>query len=57
MLTILQHGMNALMWASDNGHAAIVDLLVDADADVNLGERVRTFVVYDATFTYIKYAN
>lgn len=32
--------MTALMWAAQQGHTAIVELLLDAKADFNLRNRV-----------------
>ena len=36
----LQHGWTSLMYASDNGHADVVRLLLDAGASVDMADEV-----------------
>ncbi len=42
----LQNGRTALHRASDYGHLAVVEVLLEANADVNAGDKVRFVVLW-----------
>ena len=37
---LLQDGKTALMFASEKGHASVVEMLLDTDADIDASEEV-----------------
>jgi ankyrin repeat protein len=40
-MIVSQDGRTALMWASMNGHTAVVEALIENGADMNATEKVR----------------
>ena len=47
--SVPQYGRTALMWASDNGHTDVVQLLLSSGAQVNLQDNVRHNINYSRT--------
>ena len=51
LLSIIQYGRTALMWASYRGHTEVVKVLVEAKADLNITDQVNLIINYLLTLT------
>ena len=51
ILSIIQYGWTALMWASYGGHTEVVKVLVEAKADLNIATQVNLIINYLLTLT------
>ena len=51
LLSIIQYGGTALMWASAGGHTEVVKVLVEAKADLNITDKVNLIINYLLTLT------
>ena len=46
LLSIIQNGMTALVWASAGGHTEVVKVLAEANADFNIISQVNLLINY-----------
>ena len=49
-LTFMQDGITAVSYAAQNGHSDIVILLINANADINLPDKVMVILIQSAPF-------
>ena len=51
LLSIIQDGVTALMYASYEGHTEVVKVLAEAKADLNITDKVNLIINYLLTLT------
>ena len=55
LCTFMQDGTTAVSYAAQYGHSDVVNLLINANADINLADKVTFFVMLQLLFLYNNY--